>query len=114
MDPKELQKLLSKIDKLPEKCYKSVLEACVDTIEHHANQDFWNGECIYCDKDPNENCFECKNCGVENYHYYKDRGVENPKEFFICSVCRIETINEKQAIKNKFWAEFRKKKYGKE
>lgn len=112
MDPKELQKVLEKLDKLPEKCYKFLLEQVLDNIDHHLNQEFINNECIYCDKDPEENCFVCKNCGIENYHYYKDRDMN--KEVFICSVCRIESINEKQAIKNKFWAEFRKKKYGKE
>ena len=113
MDPKELQKVLEKLNKLPEKCYKFLLEQVVDNIDHHLNQEFINNECIYCDRDTEENCFECKNCGIENYHYYKDRDMNN-REIFICSVCRIETINEKQAKKNEFWAEFRKKKYGKE
>lgn len=117
MDPKEfkeLQKILEKLDKLPEKCYKFLLEQVLDNIDHHLNQAFINNECIYCDKNPEENCFECKNCGIENYHYYKDNGIENPKHFFKCSICKVETLNEKQAKKNEFWAEFRKKKYGKE
>lgn len=112
MDPKELQKILDKLNKLPEKCYKFLLDQVVENIDHHLNQEFVFGECIYCDKNPEENCFECKNCGIENYHYYKDRDMN--KEWFICSVCRIETPNQKEIERNKFWAEFRKKKYGKE
>lgn len=103
MEFKELQKLLEKIDKLKDSCYKSVLQSCVDIIENHANQEFINNECIYCDKQE-ENCFECKNCGIENYHFYKDSLKDN-KETFICSVCRIETPNKKEIDRNKFWAD---------
>ena len=113
MDPKELQKLLEKIDKLKDSCYKSVLESCVDIIENHADQQFINNECIYCDRDTTANIFVCKNCGEENGHYYKDSLKDN-KETFVCSLCKFESPNQKEIERNKFWAEFRKKKYGKE
>lgn len=113
MDPKELQKLLEKIDKLKDSCYKSVLQSCIDIIENHADQQFINNECIYCDRDTTANIFVCKNCGEENGHYYKDSLRDN-KEIFVCSLCKFETPNKKEIERNKFWAEFRKKKYGKE
>lgn len=113
MDPKELQKLLEKIDKLKDSCYKSVLESCVDIIENHADQQFINNECIYCDRDTTANIFVCKNCGEEVGHYYKDSLRDN-KEIFVCSLCKFESPNQKEIERNKFWAEFRKKKYGKE
>lgn len=116
MDPKEfkeLQKILDKLNKLPDKCYKFLLEQVVDNIDHHLNQEFVFGECIYCDKDPNENNLVCKNCGEENYHYFIGSEV-NRKDKLMCSICKVETPNQKEIERNKFWAEFRKKKYGKE
>ena len=113
MDPKELQKILDKLNKLPEKCYKFLLDQVVENIDHHLNQEFVFGECIYCDRDTTANIFVCKNCGEENGHYYKDSLLDN-KETFVCSLCKFESPNQKEIERNKFWAEFRKKKYGKE
>ena len=110
----KLNKLIWKLQDLfkeiPEKCYQSILESCIDNIEHHINQDYWNNECIYCDRNTTENIFVCKNCGEENVHYYKE-SLDKPKEAFICSLCKFETINEKQVEKNNFWEEYRNQKY---
>ena len=110
MEFKDLQKILEKIDKLPEKCYKFLLEQVIENIDNHSSQEFIDNKCIYCDKEPEQNCFECKNCGIENYHYYKDSLRDN-NETFVCSICKVETPNQKEIERNKFWEEFRNQKY---
>lgn len=51
MEFKDLQKILEKIDKLPEKCFPALLQSCVDIIEHHLKLYQQFGKCIYCEKE---------------------------------------------------------------
>lgn len=51
MDPKELQKFLEKIDKLPDNCFPALLQSCIDIIEYHLKLYKMFEKCIYCEKD---------------------------------------------------------------
>ena len=55
---------------------------------------------ICCENGNHENLKVCNNCGIENFHYYKDN-LQDKKDILICSFCIIDNRGDKWKLKEK-------------